>query len=93
MAQLDDLGGVIKIPLQVRGVHDHHDQTGRRQLGQAVEQHIARNLLVQRIGAEAVSAGQVEHANVGIRRGAQQFAFLAFNGDRRRNCRPWRATR
>ena len=81
MAQLDDLGGVIKIPLQVRGVHDHHNQTGRRQFGQAVEQHVARNLFIQRIGAKAVRAGQIEDANAGFRRGAQQFAFLAFDGD------------
>ena len=81
MAQLDDLGGVIKIPLEIRGVHDHHNQTGWRQFGQAVEQHVARNLLVQRIGAETVCARQIEHADIDARWCAKQFAFLAFDGD------------
>jgi hypothetical protein len=79
MAQLNDLGGVIKIPLQVRGVHDDYDQPRGRQFGQAVEQHVAGNLFIQRIRAEAVRAGQVNHADVGSRRGAEQPAFLAFD--------------
>src|SRR5439155_2059091 len=60
--QLDDLGGVVKIALEVEGVHDNHDQGRGGQFSQTVQQHVARDLLVEGLRAEAVSAGQVEHA-------------------------------
>ena len=79
MAQFDHLGGVVQVALQVRRIHHHHDHRGRGQLRQPVEQHVARNLLVQGLRAQAVGAGQIEHARVQPRRRAQQPAFLALH--------------
>ena len=83
MTQLDDLRGVVKIALEVRCVHDHDDEIGRRQFRQPIEQHIARDLFVERVWAEAVSAGQIEHADVRLGFDAGEFAFLALDGDAR----------
>ena len=77
--QLDYLRGVVEIALQVRRVHHHHDRRGRRQLGQAVEQDVARDLLVERLWTEAVSAGQVQHAGVQFGGRIKQTAFLALD--------------
>ena len=68
MPQLDHLGGVVEVALQIRRIHHHHDHRGRGQLGQPVEQHVARDLLVERLRAEAVGAGQIQHARVQRRR-------------------------
>lgn len=79
MAEFDDLGGVVKIALEIGGIHDHDDDIGRGQLGQAGQQHVARDLFIERVGAEAVSAGEIEHPDV--RRRALEPALLAFDGD------------
>ena len=62
--QFDHLAGVVEVALQVRRVHHHHDRRGRGQFRQPVEQHVARDLLVERLRAEAVGAGQIQHARV-----------------------------
>ena len=77
--QLDHLGGVVEVALQIRGIHHHDDHRGRGQLGQPVEQHVARDLLVERLRAEAVGAGQIQHARVQAGGRAEQPAFFALD--------------
>ena len=78
VAQLDDLRGVVEVALQIRGVHDHDHQRRRGHVGEPVEEDVARDFLIERLGAEAVSARQVEDGDA-LR--ALERAFLALDGD------------
>ena len=83
MTQLDDLRGVVKIALEVRRIHNHDDEIRRWQFRQTIQQHIARDLFIERVRAEAVSAGQIEHADVRLGFDAGEFAFLTLDGNAR----------
>ena len=61
IAQLDHLRGKIKVALEIRRIDHHDDQLGRRHFRQTMKQHVARNLLVERLRAKAVGARQIEH--------------------------------
>src|ERR1041385_2354706 len=79
--QFDDLGGVIKMALQIGGIDHDHDQIRRRHLFEPVKEHVARDLFIERLRAEAVSAGQVEHRDRELARRPLQAAFLALDRD------------
>jgi hypothetical protein len=83
IAQLDDLRGEIEVALEVRRVHDHDHGLRRWHFSDAVEQHVTRDLLVERLRAERVGARQVEDFDRDVRRRAEQAAFLALDGHAR----------
>ena len=67
---------------QVHRVDDAHHELGSRRVGDAPEQHIARDGFVERRRAQAVGARQIENAQrASVGRGA--LAFAAFDGDAR----------
>jgi hypothetical protein len=62
---------------QVHGVDHAHHQFRRGRVGQAAEQHVTGDGLVERGRIEAVGARQVEHAHAAaVRRGALALAPL-----------------
>ena len=64
ISEFDDLRGEIKIPLKVRRIDDNHHQFERRNFGHAMEEHITRNLLIERLRAQAVSSRQIEDSDL-----------------------------
>ncbi len=93
VAQFDHLGGEIKVALQVGGIHHHHHHRRRGHLGQAMQENVAGNLFVQRLRAEAVSAGQVEHRDRPDRAGRLANGPPCARRSPRRNCPRGRAGR
>jgi len=73
----------VQVALKIRGVHHDHDEIGRRNFRQPMEQHVARDLFVERLRAETVRARQVEHDHGRVLGRGQEPAFLAFDGDAR----------
>ncbi len=67
---------------KVHRVDDAHHELRDRRVGDAPEQHVARDGFVERRRIQAVRARQIENAQrASVRRGA--FAFAAFDGDTR----------
>ena len=83
VAEFNHLRREVKIALEIRGIDDDHDEVGGRHLGEAVQKHVARDLFIQRLRAEAVGAGQIEQGEDRILRRAEQAALLALDGHAR----------
>ena len=81
MAQLDHLRRVIQVAQEIRGIHDDHNQGRGRKFGQAIEEHVPRDLLVEGLRAQAVCSRQIQHAHFQALRRVKELSFLALNCD------------
>src|SRR5581483_3828704 len=81
VAEFDDLRRVVEIALEIGGVDDDNDERGRGQFRETMQQHVAGDLFVEGLRAEAVGAGEIEHLDGGVGGRVEEAAFLAFDGD------------
>jgi hypothetical protein len=81
MAEFDDLRCEVEIPFEIRGIDDDDHQVGRRDFIESLEENVPRDLFIERLWAEAVGAGQIEHTRLEMWRHPTQQAFLTFDGD------------
>ena len=59
-AQIENLMNEIKIPLEVRRIHDAQDAIGLFRIGAATEQHVPGDRFVGRPCGERISPGQID---------------------------------